>query len=196
MRALLLALLIFINLSALNAENTKFRPGLHYGLWTIVEADIQYKWLYGFAAIGSDVSLAPWIVMSYLSGDQGAYQGQTAIEQRWNLNGVGSGFIVGAGPTLSLDDEILIDFLVVDMLSFFSKGGYTHSPGFALGLRFVIDDGLELGLKIPIFGYGYGRMFNQGGDTELAPIPDGDRIIRFFSNSLVSMPFFSIGWRF
>lgn len=174
--------------------------GLHYSVWTGIAADVRYRWFYGFAAIGSDLSLAPWIIFSAFDSSAGSSASQNSgeIRRRWEINGVGYGVSTGLGPTLTLDDAGMfhLDFLVTGIYSSFYKGGYAFSPGLLLGFRMSLSESVEIGMKIPLIGWAVGQLYTEDNPQQLKAISGGDSILRFFSNTLVSMPFLTIGYRF
>jgi hypothetical protein len=176
------------------------RYGVHYSVWTGIAADVQHDWLYGFVSAGSDLALAPWLVFSALDSSAGASAAQNSneITSRWEVNGIGSGISGGIGPTFAIDDAraFNLDILTTVIYSRFYKGGYAFSPGLLLGIRIELSEHLEIGVKIPLFGWAFGELYTADNRQQLTAIPSSDAIPRFFSNTLVATPLFTVGYRF
>jgi hypothetical protein len=205
-----LALLIWLVLPCLQLQAATSAPGkkmsenwgLHWVPWLGVMAYQQFDNFYGFVALGSDASLAPWLVFSAFGGSSSNAQATDAsasqIMQRWNLNGVGYGVMAGYGPSLSLDDnhDIMLDFLAVGGVSYFYKGASLYSFGTAVGMRFRFSESVVFAFRIPLIGLAYGQRFTTESPGAMVGVSGVDNLVQFYSNTFVSMPFISIGYSF
>ncbi len=72
-----------------------------------------------------------------------------------------------------------------------SGGGYCGF-GFGVGLRYLHRSGLTLGLRLPVFGFGFGDAANDGNGSFNGPSSVGS----YYLANLASSSIFTIGFRF